>query len=599
MNALLQTWRRPGRLLLTALGVLSAAASLRAGVRVEPWAPVLVAGETLTFRAHGEAPGACVWRWSLVEPEGGCVDPGTGQYQAPEVPEPRTFHVRTSLADHPERYGEAAVTVLPRGLFEDQSPGAPCPAATFPFLLPGQDRRFGAGFLVRYGTLPLPCSPCGTKVVEYGQPVTLTWAKPGSTHRALLTYREGQAMRCLEVTGRDSVTLCPRGRISACHLEVLAHGPRPGTWVSACTRFCISVQGVMPFAGEAENGTTLREPVGLMMLGGDLFVPMRLVVADAVSHRLLALSGSGEVQTAWGRDLEAGHRDGPPEEARFNQPTFLTVDRRVKDPPGQHSCGFLVADSGNHVLRKVDGRGEVSTLAGTPGLAGFLDAARPGQARFNRPQGLVMDDQGWVFVADQGNHVVRRVAPDGRVSTLAGMPGQPGTRDGQGREARFSRLVGLTEALDGNLYVVDGHALRRVAKDGTVTTVLGDPERPGFQDRLEPRALDDRVGRPCLCSPGGVRAHGRCLVIADRGNHALRAFDRVTGALRTLAGDPGCPELRFGSLREGGAAEPLKAGGATLREPRGLAVGENGGLWVSTGTCVVWVSPPSLPRPAY
>lgn len=130
-----------------------------------------------------------------------------------------------------------------------------------------------------------------------------------------------------------------------------------------------------------------------------------------------------------------------------------------------------VADTGNHVIRRIQG-GTVTTYAGT-GKPAFGDAAEGQAAAFNRPLGLALDAEGNLFVADSGNHVIRRIAaePPHRVTTLAGVAGQPGARDGRAQgDALFGNLKGLALqrnlllAIHGNFDKAD--ALRILLADG-------------------------------------------------------------------------------------------------------------------------------------
>ena len=544
---------------------------LGADLGILPSPSVMVSGETQGFRAQGLDPEGGPWSWSVLEPGGGRVDPDAGTYVAPPVEQPRVFHLQLRPRGEATPMGATTVTVLPRALFTGLGPQG---EFTYPFLIPGTRRRFGEDFQVQSWSPQGAGQPCERKLVGYGLPVTLAWATTPGTARELLSYREGEALHCQDVTGRGSVTLRPRARISGCMLEALTRpGPGSPAWKSFQRTFCIGVRGLLPFGPACGE-----EPVGLALLGGGLHAPARFVVADAARHRILTLSREGELEGGWGGDGQSGHRDGGPAEARFCHPTFLAVNQWFKKPmPYQYSYAFVVADTGNQVIRQVDDHGEVRTLAGTVGQAGYRDADQPRQALFNQPQGLVMDREGTVRVADQGNHVLRSISREGQVTTLAGLGGTPGTRDGVGLQARFQHLVGLTLAQDDHLYVVDGHAIRRVTREGAVTTVLGQVDGPGFRD-----GPGDLAGVPCLREPSGLVAASHYLLIADMGNHAVRAFDLSTGALLTLAGDPAEAQLRFGLLRDG-IAGPLDDAFGALRLPRAVAVCEAGDLYVTTG----------------
>ncbi|MFS2215930.1 hypothetical protein ACCD08_15615 [Telluria sp. Tellsp104] len=112
----------------------------------------------------------------------------------------------------------------------------------------------------------------------------------------------------------------------------------------------------------------------------------------------------------------------------------------------------------------------ISVLAGDAATGGTVD--RKGTAaRFNTPRGLAVDTNGNVYVADEGNAAIRKIAPDGTVSTFAGVAGSSGTADGKGNRARFTQPTAVTIDGSGDLYVLDGTTIRKITSDGTVTTV--------------------------------------------------------------------------------------------------------------------------------
>lgn len=131
-----------------------------------------------------------------------------------------------------------------------------------------------------------------------------------------------------------------------------------------------------------------------------------------------------------------------------------------------------VADTGNHAIRRIDRHGRVSTLAG--GQQGFADGSAA-QARFDAPMGVAVDAHGRVFVADTWNDRIRVIEPDGQVRTLAGGSG-PGHADGVGEQARFDTPVAVALDNQGRLLVADFHnnAVRRLHMDGRVETVLSE-----------------------------------------------------------------------------------------------------------------------------
>lgn len=154
-----------------------------------------------------------------------------------------------------------------------------------------------------------------------------------------------------------------------------------------------------------------------------------------------------------------GYDDGPATEARFNNPHGLALDA---------AGNLYVADNANHTIREISPQGIVSTLAGTPDQPGSADG-NGSAARFYLPKGVAVDPSGNVYVADSGNHTVRKITPAGDVTTLAGLAGQPGSVDGIGNTARFSNPIGIFADVAGNVYVLPG--LRRIAPNGTVETI--------------------------------------------------------------------------------------------------------------------------------
>ena len=155
------------------------------------------------------------------------------------------------------------------------------------------------------------------------------------------------------------------------------------------------------------------------------------------------------------------------------------------DPHGLaiDSAGNLfVADTGNHTIRRITPAGVVSTVAGTAGASGSADGVA-GVARLNSPSGIAVDAQGKVSFTDAGNTVRQWSATQG-VTTLAGTAGTSGAADGDGAAARFKRPLGIAVDGQGMLYVadIDNATIRRVTPGGTVTTVAGSPGRTGLDD---------------------------------------------------------------------------------------------------------------------
>ena len=131
---------------------------------------------------------------------------------------------------------------------------------------------------------------------------------------------------------------------------------------------------------------------------------------------------------------------------------------------------IYVADAGDsNQIRKITPDGSVTTLAG--GREGSADGAGA-QASFHTPSGLAIDADGNLYVADTGNNRIRKVTPEGVVSTIAG-DGTAGYADGPSAQARFNGPIGVAVDKDGNVYVADSYndRIRKISKDGQVTTL--------------------------------------------------------------------------------------------------------------------------------
>lgn len=214
-------------------------------------------------------------------------------------------------------------------------------------------------------------------------------------------------------------------------------------------------------------------------------------VADSGNHCIRMISADGVVSTIAG-SADYGFRDGPGAIARFAFPSAVALG-----PDGN----LYVSDTNNTAIRKltrpaVDGAGwSVTTLAGT-NSAGFFDGSG-GAARFSSPQGLALDADGNVYVADAGNHRIRRITPLGSVSTYAG-GGSSGYVDGAATSAaRFNSPYAVAVASDGTVFVADrlNHCIRRISTGGTVSTYAGTTVAGGADGALlgasfnEPSAL--------------------------------------------------------------------------------------------------------------
>ncbi|MBI4325200.1 MAG: hypothetical protein HY674_08035 [Chloroflexi bacterium] len=229
-------------------------------------------------------------------------------------------------------------------------------------------------------------------------------------------------------------------------------------------------------------------------------------VADTYNSTIRKITPAGSVSTLAGAAGVAGFSDGLGDAARFNRPSGVAVDGN----------GVLyVADSGNNSIRRIAPGGLVGTLAGWTN-AGYADGVGT-NALLNGPGGVGVDGMGNVFVADTGNNTVRRIGTNGVVSTLAGLAGSAGRADGAGTNAQFNGLAAVAVDAAGNLYVADtySYTIRRVASDGTVTTIAGAPGQYGYRNGAGTNALFGFASGIALDGSGNV-------YVADTDNNVIR-----------------------------------------------------------------------------
>lgn len=251
--------------------------------------------------------------------------------------------------------------------------------------------------------------------------------------------------------------------------------------------------------------------------------------------------------------------DQPGAAVRFWGPTGVVVD----------SAGNLyVSDLLNHAIRKVTPGGMITTLAGLPGSTGSADG-QGSEARFLYPDRLVLDPAGNLFVSDNGN-TIRKVTPEGVVTTIAGLAGRAGSADGIGSAARFNGPSALALDNAGNLYVADGlnFTIRKLTLTGTnwtVTTIAGRAGSFGSADGIGSAARFDHPAGLAIDRAGN-------LYVSDPDNFTVR---KVTPAgtnwvVSTLAGLAGQP----------GSADGTNSG-ARFNAPLGMALDPAGNLYVS------------------
>lgn len=284
---------------------------------------------------------------------------------------------------------------------------------------------------------------------------------------------------------------------------------------------------VAGFAGDGDRAdrALLRSPQGMGIQADG-----SVLIADTGNHRIRRVAPDGTIFTIAGDGTPDLSGDGgPAAAASLNAPTDVAV-------LGDGS--ILIADSGNHRIRRIAPGGTITTLAGTErGLAG--DGGPASLARLDTPTELAPLADGGLLVADTGNHRIRRVAADGTMSTAAGTARGFSGDGGPATVAALDGPRGVAVAADGGFLIADAgnRRIRRVAPDGTITTVAGGGV--GFDAEGGPASA------AALGAPADVAPIGRGLIVADAGTDRVRritplgAVYTVAGGRRGLAGDGG------------------------------------------------------------
>ncbi len=371
--------------------------------------------------------------------------------------------------------------------------------------------------------------------------------------------------------------------------------------------------GVAGYQDGRDTNTLFNSPAGIVVRPGG-----SILLVDSGNYLLRSSTVDGIVSTLAGTPYRQGSANGTLLDSRYLNPQGMALG----------SDGTLyIADTGNQTLRKISPNGQVTKLAGQVGVVGSADGFA--SATFNGPQAIAVDGAGNVYVADTGNHTIRKVLPSGEVQTFAGKAGNPGNITGPGSSARFDRPSGIAVDANGNIYVADtnNQVIQIISPGGMVSTFAGVPRQQGY--------IDSRYGAATFTFPQGV-AFGPSgnLLVADTGSGLIRTvspagyvvtlaglggvfgsadgdgfltrfavpialsadsagnifvIDRGGNTLRkvlpdgttsTIAGNPGQEGIRLG---------PLPGG---LFRPFGIAVTPQGDVLVTTGNGVVQVTGP-------
>ncbi|WP_405205952.1 IPT/TIG domain-containing protein [Aquimarina sp. LLG6339-5] len=284
-----------------------------------------------------------------------------------------------------------------------------------------------------------------------------------------------------------------------------------------------------------------------------------IYITDYGNNKIRKIDVNNIVSTVAGMTGVTGSINGTLAEATFSNPRSMIID-----PDGN----LVLVDFNNNNVRKIDLTNQtVETIAGTGefGLVNGIGSI----AQFSSPIGLAIDSSGNLYVSDFSAATIRKITPDNVVSTFVGT-GEAGFVDGPADVAQIGFVTGMEFDIDGNLIFGDGNRIRQVTPERVVSTIAGtgvDGDVDGESDIAQFDGLLDLD----IDSEGNI-------IVVDFGNKKIRQLS-PEGIVSTLAGTgeigfmDGVPTI------------------ATFNNPRGLLVGENDIIYISTDDSIRIITP--------
>ena len=310
-------------------------------------------------------------------------------------------------------------------------------------------------------------------------------------------------------------------------------------------------------AGGPQAGPALSSPLGFVIAAG-LDPSGNLYIADPQASMVEKVTPDGTLSIFAGTGQNGAPTPGPATSSTLNIPVGVAAD----------SAGNVyIADQNNHAIEKVAPDGNLTVFAGIPGQNGPPTAGPATASRLHDPDGIAVDSAGNVYIADYSNAVIEKVTPGGTLSIIAGIAGAPGNpTPGPATSSHLSEADGVAVDTDGNVYIADGgpNVIEKVTPGGTLSIVAGisgssASPTPG---PATASALDDPIGV-------GVDSTG-AVYVADQGADVIEKI-APDGILSVIAGNGTRGHPSYGGV----------ATATTLDQPAGMAVDPAGNLYVA------------------
>jgi uncharacterized protein (TIGR03437 family) len=326
----------------------------------------------------------------------------------------------------------------------------------------------------------------------------------------------------------------------------------------------VTIAGTGRAAGGGDGGPAVAADLSPIAVAVD--AAGNVYFTDSNNRRVRRIAPNGQITAFAGTgDLGSSGDGGPATEATFNLPRGLAVDA---------AGNVYIGDANTHRIRKVTTDGKITTVAGTG--KGFGDYGGDGgpatQADLNGPQGVAVDKDGNLYIADRVNSRIRKVtAATGIIATIAGVPAFAFSGDGgPATQAELNAPTGVAVDAVGNVYIADqgNQRIRRInAADGKISTIAGTGVAGYNGDNILAKDALINLISPCHLT---VDAAGD-VIFADRSNHRIRKITMSTGIITTLVGNGVA----------GGSGDGGSPTGASLAFPTGVAVDGVGNLYIA------------------